>query len=222
MTRTATGQRPGRPRLLPIALSIALLGAGCAQGPGQPGVPLAAQGCAVGGAAGAGVGGLAARSWGAAGIGALVGCGVGAVAGLALQASQTRYAGAEQGLTERTAAAHQQASDLRTEARLDLDTSARIERSMSPLVQQVAAGRALGNTELMELSRARAERTRVAEQLRRGQEQLKTLSADIYQMQKAGWDIKQPAADRSSIERSILDLERALDRMDRAIGQIQA
>jgi hypothetical protein len=213
-------------RLLPISMSATLLLTGCGQpqpGQGPSAASLMGQGCLVGAAVGAGGGALGSRGSGiVALLGGTIGCAIGVAGGAVLAAKQGQAADTEQQLAPRIAVAHQQAGELRAEAQNDLNTAAQIEESMTGLRRARDTDGTPTSTQLGHLNQARAERARIASRIARAQDQLKALIADTEQMRKDGNDISQPQADQQSIAGSISAMQRALEQVDQAMGDIRA
>jgi hypothetical protein len=200
-----------------VVMVGALALAGCADQKGN----LAAQGAGVGAIGGAVLGGLIGGRSGAL-IGAAAGAAAGGLGGYALGSQQETFASTEQELQTRTARARDVAATQRAEATSARNAAARYEASLAPLRTQVAAGRRLNDQQASTLAQAKAERDQIKAKLEAGQKASSEISAQAANLKGKGQNTAALEAEGRDLAASNARLQGALDRMNTALGRIDA
>jgi len=180
-----------------------------------------AQGAGIGAVGGAVLGGLIGGRQGAL-IGAAVGGLAGAGTGYYLGSQQEQFASAEQELQVRTERARGIASTQRNEAEAARTSAARYESSLAPLRQQVAAGRQLNNQQRSTLAQAQAERDQIKAKLDAGQKASSDIRESVASLRQKGQNTAALEAEGRDLAASNARLQGALDRMNSALGKIEA
>jgi hypothetical protein len=206
-------------RLTPVTVVMvgALALAGCADQKAN----MAAQGAGVGAVAGAVLGGLLGGRDGAL-LGAAAGAAAGGIGGLALASQQETFASTEQELQTRTARARDAATAQRGEADKARNTAARYESSLAPLRTQVAAGRRLNDQQAGTLAQAKAERDQIKAKLEAGQKASDEIRTQATNLKGKGQNTAALEAEGRDLAASNARLQGALDRMNTALGRIDA
>lgn len=207
----------GRWTPVTVVMVGALAIAGCADQKAN----MTAQGAGVGAVGGALIGGLLGGRQGAL-LGAAIGGVAGAGTGYALGSQQEQFASAEQELQVRTERARTVATTQRTEAETARTAAARYEASLSPLRQQVAAGRQLNNTQRATLAQAQAERDQIKAKLEAGQKASSEIREQVTGLKGKGQNTASLEAEGRDLAASNARLQGALDRMNTALGRIEA
>ncbi len=182
---------------------------------------LTAQGAGIGAVGGAVIGGLIGGRQGAL-IGGLAGAAVGGLGGYALGSEQERFASTEEELRVRTERARNIAATQRGEADNARNTAARHERSLAPLSQQVAAGRQLNNTQRATLAQAQTERDQIKAKLEAGTKASDEIRTAVGNLRAKGQNTSALEAEGRDLAASNARLQGALDRMNGALGKIEA
>lgn len=207
----------GRWTPVTVVMVGALAVAGCADQKSN----MTAQGAGVGAVGGALIGGLIGGRQGAL-LGAALGGVAGAGTGYALGSQQEQFASAEQELQVRTERARTVAATQRTEADSARTAAARYESSLAPLRQQVAAGRQLNNQQRATLSQAQAERDQIKTKLEAGQKASEEIREQVTSLKGKGQNTAALEAEARDLASSNARLQGALDRMNTALGRIEA
>jgi hypothetical protein len=207
----------GRWTPVTVVMVGALAMAGCADQKAN----MTAQGAGVGAVGGALIGGLLGGRQGAL-LGAAIGGVAGAGTGYALGSQQEQFASAEQELQVRTERARTVATTQRTEAETARTAAARYEASLAPLRQQVAAGRQLNNQQRATLSQAQAERDQIKAKLEAGQKASDEIREQATGLKGKGQNTAALEAEGRDLAASNARLQGALDRMNTALGRIEA
>ena len=200
-----------------VVMVGALALAGCADQKAN----LTAQGAGVGAVGGAVLGGLLGGRSGAA-IGALAGAAAGGLGGYALGSQQETFASTEQELQTRTARARDVATTQRAEADNARNAAARYEASLAPLRTQVAAGRRLNDQQASTLAQAKTERDQIKAKLEAGQKASDEIRAQATSLKGKGQNTAALEAEGRDLAASNARLQGALDRMNTALGRIDA
>jgi hypothetical protein len=207
----------GRWTPVTVVMVGALAIAGCADQKAN----MTAQGAGVGAVGGALIGGLLGGRQGAL-LGAAIGGVAGAGTGYALGSQQEQFASAEQELQVRTERARAVATTQRTEAETARTAASRYEASLAPLRQQVAAGRQLNNTQRATLAQAQAERDQIKAKLEAGQKASSEIREQVTGLKGKGQNTASLEAEARDLSASNARLQGALDRMNTALGRIEA
>jgi outer membrane lipoprotein SlyB len=182
---------------------------------------LTAQGAGVGAVGGAVLGGLLGGQRGAL-IGAAIGGIGGAGTGYYLGSQQEQFASAEEELRVRTERARTIAATQRGEANNARTAAATYERSLAPLSQQVAAGRQLNSQQQATLQKARADRDEIRSKLEAGQKASDEVRTTVANLKAKGQNTAALEAEGRDLAASNTRLQGALDRMNSALGKIEA
>jgi len=203
----------------PVAavLTGAILLAGCADQKAS----MTAQGAGVGAVAGGLLGAILGGERGAL-IGAAAGAAVGGIGGYALGSQQEKFASAEQELAVRTERARAIADSQRQAANQARVAAAQYERSLAPLRQQVANGRAVTNQQRQSLNAAIGERDRMQAQVNAGNAALGEIQASVNSLRQKGQNTSALEAEGRDLQANTQRLQGALDRMNVALGNIEA
>jgi len=206
-------------RWTPVTVMMvgALALAGCADQKSS----LTAQGAGIGAVGGAVLGGLLGGRQGAL-IGGLAGAAAGGVGGYALGSQQENFASSEDELRVRTERARNIASTQRNEANTARNAAARYESSLAPLRQQVAAGRQLSDQQRRTLSQAQADRNDIRQKLEAGQKASDDIRSSVSNLQSKGQNTSALESEGRDLVASNARLQGALDRMNTALGRIEA
>lgn len=208
-------------RCTPITVVMigALTLAGCA-GADQK-TNLTAQGAGIGAVGGAVLGGLLGGGRGAL-IGAGIGAAAGGLAGYGLGTEQEKFASAEQELAVRTDRARQIANTQRQEAENARAAAASYEASLAPLRRQVANRQALNTQQRATLTQATAERDKMQAQVNAGTQALDDIRKSVDSLRSKGQNTSALEAEGRELAASNARLQGALDRMNSALGNIDA
>ena len=182
---------------------------------------LTAQGAGIGAVGGAVIGGLFGGTRGAL-IGAAAGAAAGGLGGYALGTQQEQFASTEEELKVRTDRARNIASTQRGEADRARNAAATYERSLAPLNQQVAAGRQLSSTQRATLAQAQADRTDIKAKLEAGTKASDEIRTSVTNLRQKGQNTSALEAEGRDLSASNARLQGALDRMNGALGKIEA
>ena len=202
-------------------VSMVMVGALALAGCGDQKSSLTAQGAGIGAVGGAVLGGLLGGRQGAL-IGGLAGAAAGGLGGYALGSEQERFASTEDELRVRTERARTIASTQRGEADNARNAAARYESSLAPLNQQVAAGRQLNNTQRSTLAQAQAERDQIRAKLEAGTKASDEIRTAVGNLRQKGQNTSALEAEGRDLSASNARLQGALDRMNGALGKIEA
>ena len=182
---------------------------------------LTAQGAGIGAVGGAVIGGLFGGTRGAL-IGAAAGAAAGGLGGYALGTQQEQFASTEEELKVRTDRARNIASTQRGEADRARNAAATYERSLAPLNQQVAAGRQLSSTQRATLAQAQADRNDIKAKLEAGTKASDEIRTSVTNLRQKGQNTSALEAEGRDLSASNARLQGALDRMNGALGKIEA
>ncbi|MCC6719365.1 MAG: hypothetical protein IT555_15895 [Acetobacteraceae bacterium] len=202
-------------------VSLVLVGALALAGCADQKASMTAQGAGVGAVGGAVIGGLFGGTRGAA-IGALAGAAAGGLGGYALGSQQEQFASTEQELQVRTERARNIAATQRDEANRARTAAANYERSLAPLSQQVAAGRRLNDSQRNTLARAQADRDDIRAKLEAGTKASDEIRAAVANLRQKGQNTSALESEGRDLSASNARLQGALDRMNSALGKIEA
>jgi hypothetical protein len=202
-------------------VTVVMVGALALAGCADQKASMTAQGAGVGAVGGAVLGGIFGGTRGAA-IGALAGAAAGGIGGYALGSQQEQFASSEQELQVRTERARNIASLQRREADQARASAARYESSLSPLRQQVAAGQSLNNQQRSTLAQAQAERNQIREKLEAGQKASDEIRTSVSNLRAKGQNTAALESEGRDLAASNARLQGALDRMNSALGKIEA
>ena len=178
---------------------------------------LTAQGAGIGAVGGAVIGGLFGGT-----RGALIGAAAGGLGGYALGTQQEQFASTEEELKVRTDRARNIASTQRGEADRARNAAATYERSLAPLNQQVAAGRQLSSTQRATLAQAQADRNDIKAKLEAGTKASDEIRTSVTNLRQKGQNTSALEAEGRDLSASNARLQGALDRMNGALGKIEA
>ena len=207
----------GRWTPVTVVMVGAIALAGCADQKSS----ITAQGAGIGAVGGAVLGGLFGGRQGAL-IGAVAGAAAGGLGGYALGSQQEQFASTEQELQVRTERARGIAGTQRREADKARTTAANYESSLRPLNQQVAVGRRLSDQQKSTLSQAQAERDQIKAKLEAGQRASDEIRANADSLRQKGQNTAALEAEGRDLTASNARLQGALDRMNSALGKIEA
>lgn len=202
-------------------VTVVLVGALALAGCGDQKSTLTAQGAGVGAVGGAVIGGLIGGQRGAL-LGAAIGGVAGAGTGYYLGSQQEQFASAEDELRVRTQRARSIAATQRGEANNARTAAASYERSLAPLRQQVAAGRQLNAQQQATLQKARADRDDIRAKLEAGQKASAEISTSVSNLKAKGQNTAALEAEGRDLAASNQRLQGALERMNSALGRIEA
>lgn len=202
-------------------VSVVMVGAIALAGCADQKASMTAQGAGVGAVGGAVLGGLFGGTRGAL-IGAAAGAAVGGLGGYALGSQQETFASTEQELQTRTQRARDVAAMQRGEADRARSSAANYERSLAPLRQQVNAGRQLNDQQRNTLTQAQAERDQMKAKLEAGQKASDEIRSQAANLRQKGQNTAALEAEGRDLAASNARLQGALDRMNSALGKIEA
>ena len=202
-------------------VTVVRVGALALAGCGDQKSSLTAQGAGVGAVGGAVIGGLIGGRQGAL-LGAAIGGVAGAGTGYYLGSQQEQFASAEEELRVRTERARSIAATQRGEADKARASATTYERSLAPLSQQVAAGRSLNNQQQATLQKARADREEIKTKLEAGQKASQEITTTVSNLKAKGQNTASLEAEGRDLAASNARLQGALDRMNTALGKIEA
>jgi hypothetical protein len=187
----------------------------------DPKANMTAQGAGLGALGGAVLGGILGGRDGAL-IGAGIGAAAGGIGGYALGSEQQRFASAEQELAVRTEQAREIANTQRRAADNARRAAARYEQSLAPLRRQVANREQLNTQQRATLRQAIAERDAMRAQVEAGDKALDEIRASIASLREKGQNTSALEAEGRELAASNARLKGALDRMNGALGNIDA
>lgn len=202
-------------------VTAVMVGAIALAGCGDQKSSLTAQGAGIGAVGGAVLGGLFGGRQGAL-IGGLAGAAAGGLGGYALGSEQERFASTEDELRVRTERARSIASTQRGEADRARTSAANYERSLAPLNQQVSSGRRLNDTQRSTLAQAQGERDQIKAKLDAGAKASDEIRAAVGNLRQRGQNTNALEAEGRDLSASNARLQGALDRMNGALGKIEA
>lgn len=202
-------------------VTVVMVGAIALAGCADQKASMTAQGAGVGAVGGAVLGGLLGGGRGAL-IGAAAGAALGGVGGYALGSQQEQFASAEQELQVRTERARNIASTQRSEADSARTAAARYESQLAPLNAQVSAGRRLNDSQRATLAQAQAERDQIRAKLDAGQKASDEIRTSVSGLKQKGQNTAALEAEGRDLAASNARLQGALDRMNAALGKIEA
>jgi uncharacterized protein YcfJ len=202
-------------------VTVVMVGALALSGCGDQKSNLTAQGAGLGAVGGAVLGGILGGERGAL-LGAAIGGVAGAGTGYYLGSQQEQFASAEDELRVRTQRARSIAATQRSEANNARNAAASYERSLAPLRQQVAAGRQLNSQQRATLQKARADRDDIRAKLDAGQQASSEIRTTVANLKAKGQNTAALEAEGRDLAASNVRLQGALDRMNTALGRIEA
>ena len=200
-----------------VAMVGALALAGCADQKAN----MTAQGAGVGALGGALLGALIGGERGAL-IGAGIGAAAGGLGGYAPGSQQEQFTSAEQELAVRTERARAIAATQRDAANSARTAAASYERSLAPLRRQVATGKAMSTQQRRTLAQAVAERDDMMARVNGGNSALEEIRTSIANLRGKGQNTAALESEGRDLAASTARLRGALDRMNSALGNIEA
>ena len=202
-------------------VTVVVIGALALAGCANQTASMTAQGAGVGAVAGGVLGAIFGGRQGAV-IGALAGAAAGGVGGYALGSQQESFVSAEQELAVRTDRARAIAGTQRNAADNARNAAAQYERSLQPLRQQVADGRAITDQQRRSLNEAVLERDRMKARVDAGNNAVGEIRASASNLRQKGQNTAALEAEGRNLQASTARLQGALDRMNNALGRIEA